>query len=275
MGIEGKSIIVTGTSYGVGWQLALDLAQQGAKVVCAARSTEKLHELVQMIEKEGGSAIAVPTDVAKRDQVERMVEQAIQAFGQVDILVNNAAVFRAIGGLWEVSPEEWWSDITTNLLGTFLCCRAVLPDMMRRNQGIIITMTGGGFDRPNLGGSGYGASKAGMMRLTDTLAEELLRSGYNILVYGLNPGFVRSEMTRILAETLAGQEWLPHVRKGLEAEQDHPAEDVSRAVLRVVEISQPALTGRIFHWQDDFDEIARRAEEIKQRDIYQLRMVTG
>ncbi|MGD2158498.1 MAG: SDR family oxidoreductase [Anaerolineales bacterium] len=275
MEIGNKSIIITGSSYGIGWTLTRDLARQGAQVACVARSKERLAELVRQIEVEGGIALPVPTDVTDRDQVEEMASQVITAFGQVDVLINNAAVFRAIGGFWEVDASEWWFDVTTNLLGSFQCCRAVLPNMMNRDEGIIINMTGGGFDRPNLGGSGYGSSKAAIMRMTDTLAYELIHADHNIQVYALNPGFVRSEMTRLLAETEAGQRWLPHVKTGLEAEQDHPAEDVSRAVIKLMEISCPPLSGRIFSYQDDFDRIAQRAEEIKRKDIYQLRMVTG
>jgi NAD(P)-dependent dehydrogenase (short-subunit alcohol dehydrogenase family) len=143
--------------------------------------------------------------------------------------------------------------------------------MLQHNCGIVINMVGGGSDRPNLDGTGYAASKAGLMRLTDTLAAGL-GERYNIQVYGFWPGFVRTGMTNLLADLPQGQRWLPHVGRGLLAHEDHPAEDVDRAMASLIGISQPALSGRIFSYEDDFAHVAQQDDEIRRRDLRQLRI---
>ncbi len=271
MKVDGISAIVTGSSVGIGRAIAIELAGRGAQVVCTARSEARLRETVDTIKSEGGVALSVPTDVTDRNQVERMVEQTLNAFGKIDVLVNNAAVFHGIGGLWEVDPDSWWADVKTKLFGGFLCCHAVLPHMMKENRGIIMNMAGGGYDQPNVGGTGYASASAGLMRMTDTLASEL-GDEYDIQVYGLWPGFVRSEMTEILANAEQGQRWLPHVKKGLSLGQDHAAEDVALAVAKIIEHSCPALSGRIVSYNEDFEQIVERAETIREHDLYQLRL---
>ncbi len=271
MQLKGTVAIVTGCGGAIGRAIARVLARQAARVVCVSLDDADLQETARLIRAEGGQALAAPADVTDRSQVERAITQALEAFDQIDILVNNAGIFRAIGGLWEVEPEAWWADVTTNLYGSFLCSRTVLPHMMQRNSGIIVNMAGGGYDQPNVGGTGYAASKAGLMRLTDTLAAEL-GERYDIQVYGFWPGFVRSGMTRLLVETPAGQRWLPHVGRGLQAHEDQPAEEVGNALVALVDISQPELSGRIFSYPDDFAQIAQHAAEIKRRDLRQLRL---
>jgi 3-oxoacyl-[acyl-carrier protein] reductase len=146
--------------------------------------------------------------------------------------------------------------------------------MMQQDSGIIVNLTGGGFARPNLGGSAYGSSKAGVIRVTDTLAEELRREGYNILVYGIDPGFVKGGMTKLLAESKSGRRWLPHVKEGLEAGRDNPAEDVGAAISRLIQISPPELTGRVFSYRDNIEALVKRAGEIQEQELYQLRYHT-
>lgn len=271
MKVDGISAIVTGSSIGIGRAIAVELAARGAQVVCTARSAARLRETVDAIKSDGGVALAVPTDVTDNIQVERMAEQTLNAFGKIDVLINNAAIFNGIGGLWEVDPEAWWADVKTKLFGGFLCCRAVLPHMMKENRGIIMNMAGGGYDQPNVGGTGYASASAGLMRLTDTLASEL-GDEYNIQVYGLWPGFVRSKMTEILANEEQGQRWLPHVKKGLSLGQDHDAEDVALATVKIIEHTCPTLSGRIVSYTEDFEKIVERAETIRERDLYQLRL---
>ncbi len=271
MDLCGAVSIVTGSGRGIGRAIAIELARGGGLVACASIDESEVTAVVGEIRELGAQAIGMRADVSDPAQVEEMVARTIDAFGRVDVLVNNAGIFRAIGGLWEVEPEAWWNDVRTNLLGTFLCCRAVLPQMMRQDRGTIINMVGGGFDRPNAGGSGYAASKAGIARLTDTLAAELEATS-GVGIYGLWPGFVNSGMTQSLAQDAAGGRWLPHVGEGLARGEDHPAEDVGRALVRLLERVPLALSGRIFSYDDDFEQIARSAGEILKQDLHQLRM---
>ena len=152
MELNNKTVIVTGAGSGIGRVIALELAGRGANVVCAARREHNIKETVSLIEAQGGSALAVATDITQYKQVQMMVDTAIGKFGQVDVLINNAGSFMALGAVWETDIDQWMQDISVNLTGTYLCSRAVLQHMIQRNQGIIITMRGGCMIP---GGTGY------------------------------------------------------------------------------------------------------------------------
>jgi len=272
MDVNGKTVIVTGSGTGVGRGIAIECARQGANVVCCARRKEKLDQTVGIIEKAGSSAIAVQTDITDQQQVDKMVAETLKKFGAIDVLINNAGSFCSIGGLWEVDPGQWWHDVTVNLLGPMLCCRAVLPHMMKRDQGVIINMNGGGSAGPFPGGTGYSCSKAALMRLTDGLAGEMERVGSSVMVLAIGPGLVRTEMTEFQVESDQGKKWIPSTADCFESGNLKTPEDCGKAIIQLLRIARPELNGRIFHAVMDFDEIDRRAAEIKNNDLYVIRM---
>jgi NAD(P)-dependent dehydrogenase (short-subunit alcohol dehydrogenase family) len=148
--------------------------------------------------------------------------------------------------------------------------------MTKQRQGIIINLAGGGIDRPFLGASGYGCSKTGLMRFTDTLAFELQQAGYpGIQVYAIDPGFIRTAMTEYIPKTKRGARWIPEMKEWFRLGKDHPAEEAADAVARLIRVSQPALSGRVFFWHQNFAEIERRAQDIRARDTFQLRYLTN
>ncbi len=271
MELKGKTAIITGSGRGVGRALALEFARQGANVVCCARRENEIRQTVALLEKEGGHGLAVPADVTQKDQVENMAAETLKHFHQIDILFNNAGSFQAIGGIWEIDPEVWWHDVTVNLRGPMLCCQAVLPQMMKRDTGIIINMNGGGSGSPLPGGSGYGCSKVALMRLTDGLAKELERVGSSILVFGMGPGFVRTEMTELQVKTPEGRKWIPSSKEAIDAKRDRPPEDCAKSTVELIRIACPELSGRIFGAGTDFAEIAKRTSEIKEKDLFVIR----
>ena len=140
--LTGSVALVTGGSRGLGRAFALALAAAGAKVAVTARTAAQLAETVQLIERAGGSAIAIPSDVSAPDQVAHLVTTAEQ-LGPVNILVNNAGVAGPIGADWEVDPEGWWHTFEINMRGPFLCARAVLPGMVTRQRGRIVNISSG------------------------------------------------------------------------------------------------------------------------------------
>ncbi len=243
MDLEDKVAIVTGSGRGIGRALAIEFARQGASVVCCARTEADIQETAALIEKDGGQCLAVQTDVADKRQVNDMVKQTIQRFGGVDVLFNNAARIPVIDGLWEVDADAWWDEVTVNLRGPMLCCRAVLPHMIEKNEGIIINMTGGS-GIP--GRTSYCCSKAALNRLTVLLAKELESISSAVLVFGMGPGLVKTTRTLVEAESPQGQHWNPWTKKAFEAGEDRPPEDCARATMKLIAKAGPELSGETF-----------------------------
>jgi 3-oxoacyl-[acyl-carrier protein] reductase len=187
----------------------------------------------------------VPTDVTKAQEVERLLARAIAEFGRVDILVNAAAVQGPIGPMWEVEIGSWVEALNVSLLGTVLCCRAVIPRMIASGWGKIINFSGGGATSPRANFSAYAAAKAAVVRLTETLAEEL--RPWNIQVNAIAPGMVDTPMLdAILAAGEAAGEELAQVHV-LRSTQDKGESRARAAALAVFLASDVAdgLTGRL------------------------------
>jgi len=177
-----------------------------------------------------------------------MVETARGLFGPIDVLFNNAGRFASIAGVHEVEPANWWQDVTVNLYGSLLTIRAVLPEMLERDEGIVINMNGG---RP-VGGSGYACGKAGLMELTRVLAAELKMMGSSVMVFGAGPGLVRTEMTELQADTEAGRKWIPSTKASFDAGRTRRPEEIACATVRLVEAAKPEWSGRSYGPDTDF-----------------------
>jgi NAD(P)-dependent dehydrogenase (short-subunit alcohol dehydrogenase family) len=275
MQLAGKTAIITGAGTSVGRALAIEFARAGANAVCCGRRKEQLQATVRMIEANGGCALAVPTDVSEWSQVRRMVDAALERFGQIDLLFNNAGSFQFVGAVWEADPEVWWADVRTNLLGSMQCCRAVLPHMIERNTGILLNMDGGGGSLgPNIGGSAYGCSKAAICRFTEGLARELEREGHHVLVFCMMPGFVRSEMTDYLVATPERLKWQRHVIGMRGSPAEFPADACAKATMELLRIAGPELNGRIFYVDTDFQRIGKNKSVIQNKNLYVLHLMT-
>ncbi len=272
MDINGKVAVVTGASAGVGRELALEFARHGAKVVCAARREHKLKETVDLIEKESGEAIYVPTDVTDRAQVGNLFDEVMKKYGQVDLLFNNAGSLKAVGASWEIDIDEWWHDITVDLLGTFTCCRTFLPHMVERNSGLVINMDGGGGTTgPFGGGSAYASSKAAIVRFTETLAVELQRIGSAVMAVCVNPGFVRSELSVGSVDTPYKAKWLQEVVDHLERNDGVPPERCAQTTMKLLKVLASQLNGRAFKNGTDYERVARELDRIQQENLLVLK----
>jgi len=271
MELKGKTAIITGSGAGIGRAIAVEFARQGARVVCCGRREDRLRQTAALIEAQGGSVLAVPADVTDAAAVRNLVDRALERFGHIDVLYNNAATFQAIGALWEVEADTWWADLTNNVRGPMLCIKAVLPHMMARNTGAIINMNGGGAGAPFPGATGYGSSKAALMRLTDTLARELEHDGYAIYVAGMGPGSVYTEIWEPQLTTPGGKKWIGDLQRYVDQKLYRPPEDCAKASVELLRVLGPDLNGRIFGVGTDFAAVARQAKEIREKDLYQIR----
>jgi len=275
MELKDKVAVVTGASAGVGRELAREFARQGAKVVCAARRAEKLEETVSLIQNEGGTAIYVTADVTDRDQVNNLLDETINHFGQVDLLFNNAGRMTAIGPSWEVDIDAWWRDIQVDLLGTFICCRTFLPHMIAKNSGVIINMDGGGGTTGAFtGASAYGCAKVAIVRFTESLARELESIDSAVMAVCLNPGFVASELSKSGVDTPYKAKWLPHVLDKLINNKGVPADMCAKTTIKLLKVMAPELNGRAFKNGTDYEKVARNLEKIKKEDLFVLKYIT-
>jgi citronellol/citronellal dehydrogenase len=201
MELKGKTAIVTGASRGLGKAMAIELARAGASVAVAARTVEggqsalpgTIHETVKEIKKLGGKAIAVRCDITKEQEVVNLVEQVNAQYGPVDILINNAGI-ATTESLIELPVKKWDIVMQVNLRGTFLCTKAVLPQMVKRKSGNIINLSSV-LAKTIEYNIAYGATKAAIERFTLGLAEEVKE--YNIAVNALCPDFTVTEAVKV------------------------------------------------------------------------------
>ncbi len=194
MRLKDKVAIVTGGGLGIGKAYARGYAAEGAKIVVADINLPAAEETVDELIKKGCEAFAVETDVSKVKDTEEMAAKVIGRFGRIDILVNNAASFQRPAAnrapVWELDPDEWDRVIRVNLTGTFLCCRAVLPSMIKQQSGKIINIASDLGFRGAAAFSHYSTSKGGVITFTRALAREV--GEYNINVNTICPGFTIS-----------------------------------------------------------------------------------
>jgi len=268
--LSGQVALVTGGGRGLGPVIARELAVAGAAVAVMARSENQLANTVAIIEAAGGQATAVPADVTDRAAVDAAVQEAERRLGPVDLLVNNAAQAHALGEVWRVDPEEWWRDVEVNLRGPFLCARAVLPGMVIRKRGRIINVTSGAGARPGPGMSGYSASKAALMRLSDSLAAEVAGSG--VSVFAVSPGPVRTPGSEFLLASPVVMRWLPAFPQIFAEGRDQPPETLAQLVVALASGRTDVLTGRFLDAGSDLAEMVSRAEEIRRDDLLALRL---
>lgn len=192
--LQNQTALITGGSSGIGLAIASMLLEEGMAVAIAARDKQKLDQARQSLEKtekKGAKVIAIPADVSKAEQVAAFVEQAVDAFGRIDLLVNNAGIAR-FNPIEDLSEEDWDETQNINLKGAFLCTKAVLPVMKRQGSGYVVNISSVAGKSGFTGASAYCASKFGMIGLTESLLEEAIQ--HQIRATAICPGYVATPM---------------------------------------------------------------------------------
>ena len=210
MSIEGKTVVITGASRGIGEAAAEVFAEAGAKVALLARGGDAIAAIAARI---GKSATAIPCDVSSYDDVARAIAEAEQAFGPVEILINNAGVVEPVSHLASSDPEAWGKVIDINLKGVYYGMRAVMPGMIQRGHGTILTVSSGAAHNPIEGWSHYCASKAGAAMLTSMADKEARAAGLRVM--GLSPGTVATQMQKEIKASginpISKLDWSDHI----------------------------------------------------------------
>ncbi len=245
MSVSGKTVMITGASRGIGEAAARIFAEAGANVVLTARGADRIAAVAGEI---GDKALAVPCDVSDFAAVDAAVGQAAEVFGPVDILINNAGAIDPIAHLAVSDPQAWGHVIDINLKGVYYGMRAVLPGMIERGSGTILTVSSGAAHGPIEAWSHYCASKAGAAMLTRMVDKENRQDG--IRAMGLSPGTVATEMQREIKASgvnpVSKLDWSDHI----------PPEWPARALLWMCGSEADEFVG---------EEISLRDEGIRRR----------
>jgi len=204
---EGKVVVVTGGGSGMGKTTCKKFAEEGAKVAIVDIDMKRAEKTKEEIETEGREAIAIKCDVSNAMDVKKMVEQVLNKYGKIDILVNCVGILGQVGPVWETSEENWDKVMSVNLKGMFLVCKEVVPHMIQRKEGKIINISSVAGKDPNPNMVAYDASKAGVIGFTRALALEV--APYNINVNCVVPGITQTpflgEMSEEEKEKLASK----------------------------------------------------------------------
>jgi 3-oxoacyl-[acyl-carrier protein] reductase len=199
MRLENKVAMITGAGSGIGKETAYLFAKEGARLVLTGKTAEKLEKVCNEIHENGGKAIFKKGDVSKREDMDDVVNTALNEFGKIDILINNAGVNKD-ALVTKMTKEQWNGVIEVDLTGAFNCIQAVVDVMIKQGSGVIINASSISGIYGNIGQINYASAKAGLIGLTKTLAKELGKKG--IRVNAVAPGFTITPMTSEVPEKI-------------------------------------------------------------------------
>jgi 3-oxoacyl-[acyl-carrier protein] reductase len=239
MSLNGKTALVTGAAQGIGRDIALGLATDGADVAICDVNLEAAQTTAADIEKMGRKSLALKANVAASADVTAMIDQVVEKFGRIDILVNNAGITRD-GLILRMKDEDWDLVLSINLKGAFLCTKTALKYMTKQRSGTIINIASIVGAMGNAGQANYVASKAGLIGLTKTIAREY--ANRNVTANAVAPGFIDTAMTKALSEQVRADlaKQIPLGRLG-------SSEDVANAVRFLASPAAAYITGQVIH----------------------------
>lgn len=238
--LEDKVVIITGASRGIGKSIAEECVRQGAKVAFTyLSSVEKAQALEKELEALGGVAKGFKSDASKYDEAQTLVDQVVETFGTVDVLVNNAGITRDTL-LMRMTEEQWDEVMNTNLKSAFNLTKAVQRPMLKARKGSIINMSSVVGVSGNAGQSNYAASKAGLIGFTKSIAQEL--GSRNIRCNAIAPGFIETEMTAALDEKVVA-EW----RNSIPLKRGGSPKDVADLTVFLGSDMSTYITGQTIH----------------------------
>jgi 3-oxoacyl-[acyl-carrier protein] reductase len=232
-----RTALVTGASRGIGRACALSLSAAGHHVVLAARQLDKLESVAAEIREKGGQATVISLDLGSADNIRESMKALLAEVGRIDILVNNAGITKDMLAM-RMKQEDWEEVLRVNLTGSFLVTQAAMQGMIRERWGRIVNISSVVGQMGNAGQANYVASKAGMIGLTKTLAQEL--AGRNITVNAVAPGFIETDMTAVLNDQLKEKmlSLIPAKRFGT-------AEDIAGVVTFLASDAAAYVTGQV------------------------------
>ena len=277
MKLSGRNAIITGANRGFGFEVAKKFVEEGASVVICGRDANQVSNAVDTLRKLSSSKqtiIGLPLDVSKEESVKNLIDTAIATLGRIDIVVNNAGVYGPKGLIEDVDSGEWISAININLFSVFFICKWILPHMKKNNAGKIINLSGGGATAPLPRISAYAASKAAVVRLTETLAEECRE--YSIEINAIAPGALNTRLLEEVIESGPDRVGKAFYEKALKQKSDGgtPLDLGASLCVYLASSESNGITGKLISapW-DPWQNLAHYREDLKNTDIYTLRRI--
>ncbi len=273
--LRDKVAVVTGGGRGIGKTFAQAIAAAGAVVAITGRSQDDLISAVAQIEAAGGRAMSVVFDVTDQEGVVDGIARVEHAYGQVDLLINNAGIWGTIDNLWEADPKEWWRAIEVNIGGTFCCSRAVLGGMIARGKGRIINIVSNAGVYRWPGCSAYSVSKAAMIKLTENLSVEVRNHG--VEVFAFHPGLVTAGMSERAMEMRPepgspADRVASWVRTEIAANRSVTPKRAADFLVALAAGPTEGLSGRYVSVFDDLESLIADSDRIKRDDLLTLRL---
>jgi NAD(P)-dependent dehydrogenase (short-subunit alcohol dehydrogenase family) len=275
--LTGRAAVITGASQGLGRAIAEAYVDAGASVCICARDAALIEEVrADLVKRAGpGQRIeAVAADVSREDDVRRLVDAALAAFPQVHVLVNNAGIYGPMGPIEDVDWAAWVRAIEINLMGSVLCCRALVKHFKANRYGKIVQLSGGGATSPMANVTAYAASKAAIVRFAESLADEGREFGID--VNSIAPGALK---TRMIDEVLAADpakvgEDFHKKMVALKEAGGTPLERGAALAVFLGSAESDGITGRLLSavW-DPWPSLPGRREELSKTDVYTLRRI--
>jgi 3-oxoacyl-[acyl-carrier protein] reductase len=235
--LDKQAALVTGAARGIGRAISLELAERGANILASDLLRDELNETVEQVKAKGVGAFAEVADVTRPEVVDRLVELAVEKFGRLDIMVNNAGITRDTL-LLSMTDEQWDAVMNVNLRAVFLGTRAAAKIMLRQRSGCIVNMASFSGLSGNAGQANYAASKAGVVGLTKSVAKEMAKRG--VTCNAVAPGFIKTDMTDVLPDKVKerAKEIIPMQRFGT-------PEEVATVVAFLAGPDSRYLTGQV------------------------------
>ncbi len=275
MKFQGQRALITGANQGFGLAVARAFVAEGADVMLCARDESHLAQAQrELVALGSASVVAMRADVSRKEDVERLVDATLAQLGGLEIVVANAGVYGPKGAVENVDWDEWVNAIAINLLGTVLLCRAAIPHLKKQGYGKVIILSGGGATKPMPNLSAYAASKAGVVRFGETLADEV--RAFNIDVNMIAPGALN---TRLLDEIIqAGPEQVGRAfyEQSLKQKKEGgtPLERGAALCVFLATHASDGITGKLISavW-DPWEQLPQYRDDLAHTDIYTLRRI--
>jgi NAD(P)-dependent dehydrogenase (short-subunit alcohol dehydrogenase family) len=267
--LTGQVAIVTGASRGLGRAFAVSLGQAGVAVAVTGRTADDVNETVRLVAQTGAKSLAFVTDAADPAGAAHVVAQTEAELGPVDILINNAGAAPTEIAPWLADPDEWWRVIETNVRGTFLYTRTVLPGMVERKRGRIVNIVSEAGNNPEPDLSAYSTSKAALIHFTEAMATAAADEGVRVFAY--HPGMVRTGLADHLVSNDGGA--MGQRLKAAFAEgRDTPVERSAERLMFLASGRGDFLTGRYIMARQTEEDLLAQASDIATTDLYKLRV---